>query len=397
MTLTHYRYLIVGGGMAADEAARAIRAVDGDGSLGIISTEPDPPYDRPPLTKQLWQDMPVADVWRNTGELRADLHLGRTAKVLDATRKRVADDEGDTYTYEKLLLATGGRPRHLPFEHDPDDVIYYRDIQDYRRLNELTVDRQRFGVIGGGFIGSEIAAALTMNDKQAVMIFPEHGIGGRVFPSDLAQFLNGYYRERGVEVLSGQPVERVARDGDRVVITTGDGTTIAVDAAVAGLGIRPNTELAQFAGLETNNGIIVDQFLRTSDPDIYAAGDVAEFIDPLLGKRRRVEHEDNAIAMGQLAGRAMAGDPTPYDHSPYFYSDLFDLGYEAVGDLDPGLETVADWQDPCRKGVVYYLNKGRVRGVLLWNVWDQVENARNLISQAGPFAPKDLAGKLPPG
>lgn len=393
--MTHYKYLIIGGGMAADEAARSIRAADADGSLAILSAENNPPYDRPPLTKDLWKDMPVEDVWRHTGDLPLDLILGRTAKVLDATRKRVADDKGDTYTYEKLLLATGGRPRHFPFNHDPDDVIYFRDFRDYRRLNELTTNKQRFGVIGGGFIGSEIAAALAMNGKDAVMFFPERGIGGRVFPPDLAQSLNDYYTEHGVEIFPGQLVRQVALDSDRVVITTGDGASVAVDAVVAGLGIRPNTELAQFAGLETNDGVVVDQFLRTSDPDIYAAGDVAEFVDPLLGRRRRVEHEDNAVTMGQLAGRAMAGDPAPYDHSPYFYSDLFDLGYEAVGDLNPDLETVADWQEPYRKGVVYYLDQGRVRGVLLWNVWDQVDNARTLIAQAGPLTGRDLIGKLP--
>jgi 3-phenylpropionate/trans-cinnamate dioxygenase ferredoxin reductase component len=379
--MTHYKYLIIGGGMTADEAARAIRAADRTGSLGMISAETNPPYDRPPLTKDLWKGTPEERVWRSTDALGVDLHLGRRAQVLDATRKRVADDQGDVYTYEKLLLATGGRPRHLPFDHDPQDVIYYRTLEDYRRLVQMTERKQRFAVVGGGFIGSEIAAALAMNDQDVVMIFPEQGIGGLFFPADLARFLNQYYRDRGVDVRNGRLVEGLAKQDGQTVLKLDDQSTVAVDGVIAGLGIQPNTELAEFAGLEIDDGIVVDQFLRTSEADIFAAGDVALFPDPLLGVRRRVEHEDNAINMGQLAGRAMAGDPVPYDHSPYFYSDLFDLGYEAVGELNSQLETASDWQEEYEKGVVYYLQDGHVRGVLLWHVWDQVDAARELIQR----------------
>lgn len=393
--MTHYKYLIIGGGMTADEAARAIRAADRTGSLGMISAEANPPYDRPPLTKDLWKDMPEEDVWRSTDALGVDLHLGRRAQVLDATRKRVADDQGDVYTYEKLLLATGGRPRHLPFDHDPQDVIYYRTLKDYKRLVQMTERKQRLAVVGGGFIGSEIAAALAMNDQDVVMIFPEQGIGGLFFPADLARFLNQYYRDRGVDVRNGRLVEGLAKQDGQTVLKLDDQSTVAVDGVIAGLGIQPNTELAEFAGLEIDDGIVVDQFLRTSEADIFAAGDVARFPDPLLGTRRRVEHEDNAINMGQLAGRAMAGDPAPYDYSPYFYSDLFDLGYEAVGELNSQLETVSDWQEDYEKGVVYYLQDGHVRGVLLWHVWDQVDAARELMAEPAPVAAADLRGRLP--
>jgi len=143
------------------------------------------------------------------------------------------------------------------------------------------------------------------------------------------------------------------------------------------------------------NGIVVDELLRTTNPDIYAAGDVANFFNPALGKRLRVEHEDNANTMGRAAGLAMSGKATPYHHLPFFYSDLFDLGYEAVGELDSRLETVADWKQRYREGVVYYLRDGRVRGVLLWNVWGQVDAARELIAAPGPFRPTDLIGRLP--
>ncbi|HKB07290.1 MAG TPA: FAD-dependent oxidoreductase, partial [Candidatus Polarisedimenticolia bacterium] len=160
-------------------------------------------------------------------------------------------------------------------------------------------------------------------------------------------------------------------------------------------GVEPNIELAAAAGLRVENGVRVDASLRTSSPDIFAAGDVASFHNPLLDQWLRVEHEDNANSMGGMAGRAMAGETVSYDHLPFFYSDLFELGYEAVGEVDPRLETVADWKDPFHEGVVYYLRGGRVRGVLLWNVWEQVDAARRLIAEPGPFRAENLKGRLP--
>jgi len=391
--MPHYTYFIVGGGMTADSAIRGIREVDPNGSIGLISAEPDPPYNRPPLSKGLWKGKPVDRIWRKRESQGVELHLGQKAQVLDPKNKHITDDQGTAYTFDKLLLATGGTPRHLPF--GADQIIYFRTVEDYRRLRALTEQGQRFAVIGGGFIGSEIAAALAMNRKEVVMAFPAAGIGARVFPRDLSLFLNDFYRQKGVEVLAGESVVGLEPRGDRVALKTRSGREIAVDGVVAGIGIQPNIELAQAAGLEVENGIKVDEFLRTSHPDFYAAGDVASFYNPVLGKRLRVEHEDNANTMGRMAGQAMAGEPTAYHHLPFFYSDLFELGYEAVGDVDANLETVVDWKEPHREGVVYYLQEGRVRGVLLWNVWKQVDAARRLIAEPGPFRPEHLQGRLP--
>jgi NADPH-dependent 2,4-dienoyl-CoA reductase/sulfur reductase-like enzyme len=183
--------------------------------------------------------------------------------------------------------------------------------------------------------------------------------------------------------------------GNQRVLETNTNRQIVVDGVVAGVGIEPNVELAQTVGLKVENGIVVDEFLRTSQSDIHAAGDVAVFFNPALGKRIRVEHEDNANSMGRLAGRNMAGKSEAYHHLPFFYSDMFDLGYEAVGELDTRLEIFADWKRLNEEGVIYYLQNGRVRGVLLWNVWDQVEAARQLIAEPGPFTVKDLEGRLP--
>jgi len=185
-----------------------------------------------------------------------------------------------------------------------------------------------------------------------------------------------------------------ARAGTAVVRTTKN-SQFTTDVIVAGLGIQPNAELAEQAGLRVDNGVVVDELCRTNKADIYAAGDVANFHNPALDARLRVEHEDNANTMGRAAGRAMGGEAEPYRHLPFFYSDLFELGYEAVGDTDSRLETFSDWKEPYREGVVYYLRGGRVRGVLLWNTWGQVDHARALIAETGPLRPGDLKGRLP--
>jgi NADPH-dependent 2,4-dienoyl-CoA reductase/sulfur reductase-like enzyme len=189
----------------------------------------------------------------------------------------------------------------------------------------------------------------------------------------------------------------VVRNGGRIDLTTRAGDQVTVDSVVAGIGITPNVTLATNAGLQLDDGIPVDERLRATYDHVYAAGDVARFYNPALGKRIRVEHEDNALTMGRAAGRSMAGDETPYTHLPFFYSDLFDLGYEAVGEMDPQTEVVADWKEKFRTGVIYYVSDRKVRGVLLWNVWGQVDAARQLIGESEPVRAQDLIGRIPKG
>lgn len=387
-----YKYLIIGGGLAADAATRGIRELDRDGSIGLLSREPYPPYLRPNLSKGLWKGRPIEKIWRHTDQLGVDIHLNREVVHLDPARKLIRDAEGEEIGFEKLLLATGGSPIRLPF--GGEEIIYFRSLRDYYRLRELSERRERFLIIGGGFIGSEIAAALAMNGKQVTMVFMEDAIGGLIFPTGLAQFLNEYYRAKGVEVIPNDAVAGVERHGENIRVQTKSGRTLEVDGVVAGIGIRPNVSLAEDASLEVDNGIVVDDLLRTSHPDIYAAGDVANFFHVGLGRRVRIEHEDNAIRMGFHAGRNMAGAGEVYDHIPMFYSDLFDLGYEAVGELNSKLRIVEDWREPHKKGVLYYLEDSRVRGVLLWNVWDTVPAARKLLTEPGPVDPVQLVGKL---
>ena len=395
--MPQFTYLIVGGGMTAAAAIAGIREVDHAGSIGLIGADAHPPYDRPPLSKGLWKDKPMESIWRKTEDNAVKFHLGRTALQLDPQNKRVTDDQGTTYIYGKLLLATGCTPRRLPF--GDDQIIYFRTLDDYQRLRGLTEVGDRFAVIGSGFIGSEVAAALAMNGKKVTLIFPDESIGSRMYPADLAKFLNDYYRGKGVELLAmSKVIGCVAREGKSVLKILDTKTQreheVIVDGVIAGIGVQPNVELAQAAGLAVDNGIRVDASLRTNKPDIYAAGDVASFHNPALNQWLRVEHEDNANTMGKAAGNSMAGQPISYDHLPFFYSDLFDMGYEAVGEVDSRLEMVADWKTPCKEGVVYYLRQGMVRGVLLWNIFGQVDSARQLIASAGPFTPTDLKGRL---
>jgi 3-phenylpropionate/trans-cinnamate dioxygenase ferredoxin reductase subunit len=390
--MPHYKYLIVGGGMTADAAVSGIREADSAGNIGIISAEADKPYNRPPLTKALWKGESLETIWRGTEKKGVELHLGVRIESLDIHQKRAIDDKGGVWTFDKLLLATGGKPRLLPFGNGR--IIYYRTVADYRRLRALTEEHKRFTVIGSGFIGSEIAAALAMNGKEVVMIFPGAGICHHIFPHDLSQFVTNYYREKGVEILAGKSVTGLEERHAQHFLKLASGREVIAAAIVAGIGIQPSVELAQNSGLKVENGIVVNEFLQTTASDIFAAGDVAGFFNAALGNYMRVEHEDNANMMGRIAGRNMAGKSEPYRHLPFFYSDLFDLGYEAVGELDSRLEIFTDWKTPFKEGVVYYLRAGRVRGVLLWNVWGKVDAARSLISEPGPFRLGDLKGRI---
>jgi 3-phenylpropionate/trans-cinnamate dioxygenase ferredoxin reductase component len=385
------RYLIVGGGMTADAAVSGIREHDPTGSIVVIGAESDPPYKRPLLTKGLWRGDEESKVWLHTEDTEGvELLTGRTVVSIDPAEHSAADDAGEVYRYEKLLLATGAIPRQIP---NTEGIVYFRTLEDYRQVREQAIVGARIVVIGGGFIGSEIAASLVGAGCEVTMVFPEPAINWRLLPAELAQFVSRYYRERGVDVLHDETVSA----SNAYSVRLGTGGTLEANLVVAGIGVEPATALASAAGLAVANGIVVDEYGRVEgQTDVFAAGDVANFPLLALGKRARVEHEDHARSHGRAVGANMAGANAPYDHLPFFYSDMFDLGYEAVGEVDSRLATVESWPEPDRRGVVAYVDAtARPRGFLLWNTWDSVEIARGLIRDGQPIDAERLAAIFP--
>ncbi len=385
------KYLIVGGGMTADAAVRGIRSLDKNGTIGILSSEAHPPYKRPPLSKKLWMGLPIDKIWLNTRELNVDLHLNTTAVSINVRDHCITDVNGEEYYYDKLLIATGVSPRRLPY--GSDRIMYYRYLDDYNTLRKTLQPASQVTVIGGGFIGSEIAAALRINEYVITMIFPENYICARIFPIEVGNYLNHYYEEKGIRVISQANVLNVAQGTNRQISyqdQTGNTNTLNADQIIAGIGSVPNGDLAEKCGIQVTNGIDVDEYLQTNIVDIYAAGDAANYHDPFLLKQRRVEHEDNAYTMGFHAGRNMSGAGEKYRHLPYFYSDLFEIGYEAVGELDSRLEVLEIWEDKFKKGILAYSNAGILTGLLLWGVFGKIEEARSLIVEQIPANPDEI-------
>ena len=390
--MENFDYLIIGGGMTGDAAVSGIREIDQKGSVGLISMEKDEPYIRPALSKGLWKKLPLEKIWLHTREKGAQLSLGKTVTRLDVDKKEATLEDGQIFHYSKLLLATGAVPRRFPFGEQ--EIIYYRTMEDFRKVQAMVQAKKEFIVIGSGFIGSEIAAALAMNGINVELLDTLTGIGWNIFPPHMVKYLNQYFRERGVTIHTLTMVSGLNLNNGRFNISTKDGQNYSADVVLAGIGVLPEISLAKRAGIATENGILVDENLQTNIQNVFAAGDVASFSSSALGKRIRVEHADNAREMGRQAGRNMTGVNEKYDYLPMFYSDLFDLGYEAVGSLDSRMDIFEDWQDKYKKGVLYYLEAGRVRGVLLWNVWEKLDSARELIRSKSIWNNVDLHNRI---
>jgi 3-phenylpropionate/trans-cinnamate dioxygenase ferredoxin reductase component len=395
-----YPYIIVGGGLAGASAVEGLRERDKDSAILLIGGEKHLPYDRPPLSKKLWfGKKKVEEIFLHDREYYdqngVTLTLGTRVMAVDAKQKKLIASDGKSYSYQKLLLATGGVPRTLSIPGgNLEGICYYRYLDDYLRMKDEASAGKSAVIIGGGFIGSEVAAALNINKVDVTMIFPETYICNRVFRESLGTALQQQYRERGITLLTGEKPASLARKGNRFLTTTGSGKQLESDVVIVGIGIAPALELAKSVGLRTGNGIEVNQYLQTSDPDIYAAGDIALFPYQALGKQMRIEHWDNSLNQGKLAGRNMAGAAEPYTYMPYFFSDLFEFGYEAVGEVNAELKVFADWQKENNTGVIYYLKDGTVRGAMMCNVWDKVPAARELIRRAERVAPEHLRGAI---
>ncbi len=401
-----HRYVLVGGGIAADAAARSIRAADPAGTVVLVTAEADGPYRRPHLSKALWNGGDLAKAYLGTAERGVEVLTGTRVQHVDTAARRVELSGGGGLSYDQLLLATGARARRLPGLPDGPAVVAYRSLEDYRAARERAGEGKRALVVGGGFVGSELAAGLARAGTEVHMAFPEQAVGAGRFPAGLAAAVTERYEARGVRVHAGATVESARSSGGGVFVALTDGCAADFDLVAVGIGAEPNVELAEAAGLQVDGGVVVDAELRALGedgapvPGVFAAGDVASFPWPVPFRRSRIEHEDAAFTMGAHAGRQMAAatagrDLEPYGHLPFFYSDLFDDGYEALGTLDGRLETVEDWRRPHEEGVVYYLDRGRLVGVLLWNTWGQVDAARDLVSAGAPVEPSGLMGRLP--
>lgn len=390
------KYLIIGGGMAADSAVRGIRSIDQEASISLISNESVPPYNRPPLSKGLWQGKSIEKIWRRTEKQQVDISLDTEIVNLNLSGKSASDNRGNEINFEKVLLVTGTSPRKFPF--GGDSINYLRYLKDFENLKKVVDQKDRFTIIGGGFIGSEVAASLSLLGKKVTIIFPENLINQRIFPVEISSHIHDVFIQHNVNIMSGISVTGFEEQGEEKIVhlNTKEGIlqNLISDGVIAGLGVIPNTKLAQDAGLAVENGIIVNLQFQTENPDVFSAGDVANYPDFYLKKNRRVEHEDHANMSGMLAGKNMTGAGLSYEYLPYFYSDLFDIGYEAVGDLDSSLDVTIDWEEQFKKGTFYYQRDSKIVGILLWNIWGKLDKAREIILESRVFNKKDLVGLI---
>ncbi|GAA0367591.1 FAD-dependent oxidoreductase [Alkalibacterium iburiense] len=386
-----FDYLLVGGGIVSAHAAEGIRELDKTGTIGIISSEKDKPYTRPALTKKLWTDeeFTVEDVVFDTiEETNATFIPNTTVTSIDKENKTVTTNHDVTYTYKKLLLATGGEPQSIEGPED-DRVFAFRTLENYNNLRSLAGKGKHAIVVGGSYIGTELAANLKLNDTDVTFIYPQEMLSGNRFPEELAREYENTYREHGITLMSGTRAESYSKKGDKLVVQLDNGETVEGDMLVLGLGVDPRLSLAEEAGLEVDDGVIADEYLRTSDPNIYAAGDIVSYPDTILG-RTRIEHVDHARQSGTQVGKIMAGSNDPYTHTPYFYSDVFDISWEAIGTLDPKLDYMIDRVDGGK--VVYFLENDKPVGVITWNIETDLDEVREVLKTQPPSS--ELKGRI---
>jgi NADPH-dependent 2,4-dienoyl-CoA reductase/sulfur reductase-like enzyme len=341
------RFVILGGGMVAGYAAKElVKAGLKPGDLTILSGDSSLPYERPPLSKGFLAGRDTEDSIRINPEDFYSKHgievrLGCDVSSIDPGRKRLTLASGGEFGFNKLVVATGAAVRTLDIPGaDLANVRYLRSVNDSKAIRETAEKVKRALVIGSGFIGMEVAAVLAQKGTDVTMVVRDDRIWKPVFSPQMSRFFEDYYVSRGVRLVKMATVKELRGDGAVSSAILGDGQVISCDMVVAGIGVRPVTEVLANSGIEVADGVMVNEYLEASRPDVLAAGDVANYQDVLFGKRRRVEHWDNAVAQGQHCGRALMGERTPFKHVPYFFSDVFDLSYEYWGDATGADEVI---------------------------------------------------------
>ncbi len=380
-------FVIVGGGLAAAKAVEALRESGYDGQLVVYGEEQHLPYERPPLSKDYLLGNAEIDSafvhpsdWYDEHEV--DLRLGTHVSAIDLATHQVSAGS-ETQAYDKLLIATGSSPRHLPMADESGaPVAYLRTREDSERIKASFTPGGRIAVIGGGWIGLEVASAARNADSEVTVLEALDLPLLRVLGPEVAEIFAALHRDHGVDLRLNARVAGVEKSDGRALVHLGDGSIVDADLVLIGVGVSPNVELAEAAGLKTDNGIVVDEYLRTSDPDVFAAGDVASAQHPVLGRSIRVEHWDNAIKQGTVAGRNMAGKGEAYDRLPYFFTDQYDLGMEYVGHVGPdGYDEVVLRGDTAETRVftAFWLKGGQVLAGMQANEWDATDAIRTIV------------------
>jgi 3-phenylpropionate/trans-cinnamate dioxygenase ferredoxin reductase component len=389
--VTSQAFVIVGAGLAGGKAAEALRGGGFDGQITLIGEEGHLPYERPPLSKEYLAGKAERDsvfvhdqAWYRDQEIH--LLLGRPAAAIERTARQVRLDDGARVPYDKLLIATGSSPRQLA---DDAGVHYLRTIDESDRLRDVLATCSHLAVVGGGWIGLEVAAAARQAGLQVTVVEGLELPLMRVLGREMAQVFADLHRSQGVDLRLGVRIEGISKSegggGTVTGVLLADGTRIEADAVVAGIGAIPRISLAADAGLEVTDGIVTTAALRTSDPDIFAAGDVASAYHPVLGRHIRVEHWANALKQPAVAAAAMLGKDASYEELPYFYTDQYDLGMEYVGHVGDGYDQMVVRGDvEAREFIAFWLKEGRVQAGMNVNIWDVTDSIKSLIRSGHP-------------
>jgi 3-phenylpropionate/trans-cinnamate dioxygenase ferredoxin reductase subunit len=378
-------FVIAGASLAGAKAAETLRADGFDGRIVLVGAEPDRPYERPPLSKDyLRGESEREKVYVHEEGFYADngieLLLGRTVTGLDPSAGQLTLDGGEPLRYDRLLLATGAEPRRLPLPGgDLDGVLYLRTVADSDALRARLDRGGSVVVIGAGWIGAEVAASARQRGLEVTVVAPESVPLERVLGAELGAVYRDIHHDHGVRLLLGTGVE--AFEGGAAVerVRTSDGRALECDFVVVGVGVAPRVQLAEAAGLAVGDGVLVDEQLRTSAPDVFAAGDVANAHHPFYGERIRVEHWANALNQGPAAARAMLGGPEAYDALPYFFSDQYDVGMEYAGFARTWDRVVFRGDPAAREFIAFWLADDRVVAGMNVNVWDVTDDIQRII------------------